>query len=198
MNIVTVKINGIEYNLKGEEKEEYLHKVAAYVDRKIKSISGTNSKLSTTSAAVLTAVNVVDEMFKYERSYTKLELEVERLTNSERLLNEQLENQRRQIQHMENYNQELQNKIKNSSQEELIKEKNDQIESMSKEMQLLQESAQKQIIENNNLKADNKELKFQLQSAKYKIIGLQNKLIENQIDLVKVKKTGNPLLNVDK
>jgi cell division protein ZapA len=198
MNIVTVKINGIEYNLKGEEKEEYLHKVAAYVDRKIKSISGTNSKLSTTSAAVLTAVNVVDEMFKYERSYTKLELEVERLTNSERLLNEQLENQRRQIQHMEDYNQELQNKIKNSSQEELIKEKNEQIESMSKEMQLLQESAQKQIIENNNLKADNKELKFQLQSAKYKIIGLQNKLIENQIDLVKVKKTGNPLLNVDK
>ncbi|MCS4522060.1 cell division protein ZapA [Clostridium botulinum] len=34
MNIITVKINGVEYNLKGEEQEDYLHKVARYVDKR--------------------------------------------------------------------------------------------------------------------------------------------------------------------
>ena len=38
MNVITVKINGLEYNLKGEESEEYLHKVAIYADKKIKGI----------------------------------------------------------------------------------------------------------------------------------------------------------------
>lgn len=42
--------------------------------------------------------------------------------------------------------------------------------------------------------SENKELKFQLQSSKYKIISLQNKLVENQVDLAKIKKIlNNPL-----
>ena len=64
MNVVTIKINGNEYNLKGEEKEEYLHMVASYVDKKIKNIMGNNEKLSTSSAAILTALNLGDDMFK--------------------------------------------------------------------------------------------------------------------------------------
>ena len=58
MNTVTVIINDVEYNLRGKEDEKYLLDVAAYVDTKIKEISGTNKKLSTSSAAVLTAVNM--------------------------------------------------------------------------------------------------------------------------------------------
>lgn len=64
MNTVTVIINDVEYNLRGKEDEKYLLDVAAYVDTKIKEISGTNKKLSTSSAAVLTAVNIADELFK--------------------------------------------------------------------------------------------------------------------------------------
>ena len=48
----------------------------------------------------------------------------------------------------------------------------------------------------NKLKAENKELKFQVQSAKYKIIDLQNRLIDNQIDLAKAKKKGSGEINV--
>ena len=44
MNTVTVIINGVEYNLRGKEDEKYLLDVAAYVDTKIKEISGTNKK----------------------------------------------------------------------------------------------------------------------------------------------------------
>ena len=39
MNTVTVKINGMEYNLKGKEDEKYLLEVADYVDGKFKEIS---------------------------------------------------------------------------------------------------------------------------------------------------------------
>ena len=46
MNTVTVVINGIEYNLRVKEDERYLSEVAAYVDTKIREISGSNKKLS--------------------------------------------------------------------------------------------------------------------------------------------------------
>lgn len=64
MNKVTVDIHGMEYNLKGEETEEYLIKLAKQVDGKIKKILSLNDKLSTASASILTAVNFADEYFK--------------------------------------------------------------------------------------------------------------------------------------
>lgn len=66
MNTVTVKINGVEYNLKGKENEKYLLAVADYVDGKFREISANNNKLSTTAVAVLSALNIADEYFKCE------------------------------------------------------------------------------------------------------------------------------------
>ena len=54
------------------------------------------------------------------------------------------------------------------------------------------------IEENRKIKVENKEMRFKLQSSKYKIIDLQNKLIEYQISLAKQKKINNPLLTRDK
>ena len=90
MNTVTVIINDVEYNLRGKEDEKYLLDVAAYVDTKIKEISGTNKKLSTSSAAVLTAVNIADELFKCDLEIgditkKKNSLEERHLTLKERL-----------------------------------------------------------------------------------------------------------------
>ena len=90
MNTVTVTINGIEYNLRGKEDEKYLLDVAAYVDTKIREISGSNKKLSTSSAAVLTAVNIADELFKCDLEIgnitkKKNSLEERHLTLKERL-----------------------------------------------------------------------------------------------------------------
>ncbi|MGL5085830.1 MAG: cell division protein ZapA, partial [Clostridium sp.] len=53
MNTVTVKINGMEYNLKGKENQEYLLDLAGYVDGKVREIMNKNSKLSSTAVAVL-------------------------------------------------------------------------------------------------------------------------------------------------
>mgnify|MGYP000945613319 FL=1 len=67
MNVVSVRINGVEYNLKGEEQEEYLLKAAGYVDKKIKAVMEKNCMLNTSSAAVLSALNIVDDLFKSQK-----------------------------------------------------------------------------------------------------------------------------------
>jgi len=69
-----------------------------------------------------------------------------------------------------------------------------EIEKLNKDQKVIIETAQKHISESVKLLSENKELKFQLQSSKYKIIDLQNKLIENGVDLAKIKKIlNNPL-----
>lgn len=61
---VTVRINGSEYTLKGDGSEAYLYSIAGYVDKMLKDVLGSNPKHSNTSAAVLTALTVTDELFK--------------------------------------------------------------------------------------------------------------------------------------
>lgn len=196
MNIVTVKINGIEYNLKGEEQEEYLHKVASYVDKKVKSVLENNKKLSTSSAAILSAINIVDDMFKIHKKYDELLKEVQQLEKTQSTYEDQLQLLKKQLQHMEEYNSELQLKLKSNGTEETEK-KEEEITTLKNEMEIMKETAQKYMKENSKLKSENKEFKFQIQSAKYKIIDLQHKLMENQINLAKEKKQNNPLLNVN-
>ena len=66
----TVKINGQEYVLAGEEPEEYMHEVAIYVDKKMSEIHRKYDKLSTSMVAVLAAVNIADELLKERRKST--------------------------------------------------------------------------------------------------------------------------------
>lgn len=199
MNKVIVRINGFEYTLKGEEKEEYLHKIASYVDKKIKNISDTNSMLSTTDSAVLTAVNTVDEMMKINEAYEKQKAYAEELQEKETGYNEQIENLKKQLKNMEMYNEELKEKLKHSKNEEYIKEKEENIAQLNAEIENLKQAIQEQSGIEKELRNENKELKFQNQSTKYKIIDLQNKLIDSQIEIAKLRKLNkleeNPLKN---
>jgi cell division protein ZapA len=63
-NKVNVFIAGKEYTIIGIETDEYIHMIAGMVDKKMSDIMDSNSKLSTSMAAVLTAVNIADEMNK--------------------------------------------------------------------------------------------------------------------------------------
>jgi cell division protein ZapA len=63
-NRVDVRIGGNDYTLIGAESEEFIHKVAHYIDKKMNEIIRGSTKLSTSMAAVLTAVNVADEFIK--------------------------------------------------------------------------------------------------------------------------------------
>ena len=195
MNIVTVKINGVEYNLKGEEQDEYLHKVAGYVDKKVKNILENNSKLSTSSAAILSAVNIVDEMFKKQREYEEFLEKVEQIQKKQKAYEEEVVSLKGQLKHMEEYNTELQLKLKNNTNSQYLQQKEDELRNISKEMEIMQKTAKEYMKENIELKSQDKETKFQLQSSKYKILDLQHKLLENQINLAVEKKQNNPLLN---
>ncbi|MCB2293798.1 cell division protein ZapA [Clostridium algoriphilum] len=194
MNVVTIKINGIEYNLKGDEREEYLHMVASYVDKKIKNIMGKNEKLSTSSAAILTAINLGDDMFKSSSLCKELSNKEETLAKHDKELTLQLDGLKKQLNHMEDYNQELLNKCKNVEKTDYVKTLEQENIEMQQQLEALRETSKNSSDENRKIKVENKEMKFKLQSYKYKIIDSQNKLIEYQISLAKQKKINNPLL----
>ncbi|GAB6157299.1 cell division protein ZapA [Desulfotomaculum varum] len=71
-NRVEVEIFGEYYTLKGNESPEYMIKVAQIVDKKMYEISQRNARLSPNKLAVLTAVNLVDELLKLQEQYNNL------------------------------------------------------------------------------------------------------------------------------
>lgn len=62
-NRVTMNICGEEYTFVAEESPSYMQKVGAYVDEKMNELL-TSAKVGRTDAAVLTAANIADELFK--------------------------------------------------------------------------------------------------------------------------------------
>ncbi|HHW48893.1 MAG TPA: cell division protein ZapA [Clostridiaceae bacterium] len=89
-NKVEVKISGKEYVLVGAESEEYIQKVALYIDRKMSEILKANSHLSTSMAAVLTAINVADDLFKVQESEGRLKTQLEKLLGEIEELNAEI------------------------------------------------------------------------------------------------------------
>lgn len=72
VNKVTVDIFNEEYVVKGSEDPEYIHMLASYVDRRMKMIQQRNSNLSTVKVAVLTSLNLADELNKLQEDYDEL------------------------------------------------------------------------------------------------------------------------------
>ena len=78
---ITVNINGVDYNLKGKESEEYLRDIASYVDERIKEVLAKNKMLSISQASVLAAVNITDILYKTDdelRNIAKLKNSIEK------------------------------------------------------------------------------------------------------------------------
>lgn len=83
---VDVLISGKTYSISGYETDEYIQRVGLYVDRKMNEVLRSNNTLSTSSAAVLTAINVADDYFKahenelnFKKEIVTSKLEIERL-----------------------------------------------------------------------------------------------------------------------
>ena len=62
-NRVTVDICGQEYTFVAEEAPSYMQKVGSYVGEKMNELLA-SAKVGRTDAAVLTAANIADELFK--------------------------------------------------------------------------------------------------------------------------------------
>ena len=64
----TIRLLGNDYTITCNDSEEYVHRVAFYVDKKLTEVTGRNTRLSTNMAAVLASVNIADELFKTRES----------------------------------------------------------------------------------------------------------------------------------
>lgn len=76
MNRVSVKIDGVDYQIAGEKNEAEIVKVAKYIDGELKDISKVAPSLSKTSAAILTSVNIADKLFDRESEIEDLKKEI--------------------------------------------------------------------------------------------------------------------------
>ena len=66
-----VEILGQRFNIKSEESQEHVNRIVSYVSEKMKTISKDAKTMSLHHAAILTLLNVADELFK-----SKQEVEV--------------------------------------------------------------------------------------------------------------------------
>lgn len=78
-NRIEVSIGGKSYKISGVESEEYIQRVARYIDKKMMEISGAErpTVLSNNMIAILTAINVADDYFKEKQKNEELLKELE-------------------------------------------------------------------------------------------------------------------------
>lgn len=74
-NRVVMSICGEEYTFIADEAPSYMNKVGAYVDEKMTEIMQT-AKVGRTDAAVLTAANIADELFKAQTAAEALRAQI--------------------------------------------------------------------------------------------------------------------------
>ena len=70
-NRVVISICGEEYTFVAEESSAYMQKVGSYVGDKMAEVLG-SAKVGRTDAAVLTAANITDELFKAQEAAENL------------------------------------------------------------------------------------------------------------------------------
>jgi cell division protein ZapA len=70
-NRVVISICGEEYTFIAEESAAYMEKVGAYVSEKMEDVLN-SAKVGRTDAAVLTAANITDELFKAQAAAEQL------------------------------------------------------------------------------------------------------------------------------
>ena len=63
-SVISVKIFGREYKIKGHADKGYIEEMANYVDKKMKELAGNASLPSQDTLAILAALNIADELFR--------------------------------------------------------------------------------------------------------------------------------------
>ena len=74
-NRVVVNICGEEYTFVAEESASYMQKVGSYVSEKMDEVL-TGAKVGRTDAAILTAANITDELFKAQAASEQLRSQI--------------------------------------------------------------------------------------------------------------------------
>ena len=73
MGVAKVEIFGEKYTLRADEEAGHIQKVAQYVDGKFSQVAKSSPTLSTSKMAILTSLNIADELIRLEEDKEKLE-----------------------------------------------------------------------------------------------------------------------------
>ena len=77
-NRITVTVQGRQYTLLAAEDQEYVQRVAAYVDEKLAQ-TASQAGMAMVDCAVLTALNLADERFKEQQAAENLRRQIKDL-----------------------------------------------------------------------------------------------------------------------
>lgn len=95
-NRVTVTVGGLKYTLLATEGEDYVHRVADYVNDKLKQTSGQGG-ISQMDCAILTAINIADDRFKEQDASENLRRQIKELLEENAKLKTELSESKREV-----------------------------------------------------------------------------------------------------
>lgn len=75
-NIIKVEIFGSHYTLKTDADEEYVKKIAEYINQRLHHIADKSPDLPTFKIAMLCLVEIVDELLKTKEKLEKIDVEL--------------------------------------------------------------------------------------------------------------------------
>jgi len=80
---ISVSIYGQEYTIRGGDDAEYVRRIAAYVDERMREVSSSTSQITSLRVAILASLNIADELFQEKdgrrRTHDELRARAERL-----------------------------------------------------------------------------------------------------------------------
>jgi cell division protein ZapA len=75
--LVEIKVFGQTYTVKTDAEEDYIQEVAKYVNEKMEEVLKKTKSVSTLNVAILTALNIADDLLKEKEKGSALLREVE-------------------------------------------------------------------------------------------------------------------------
>lgn len=119
-NAVDVIIDGKQYTLSGYESNEYLQKVATYINDKINEVSSQDgyAQLEVDMKKILLAINISDDYYKAQKvaedvrqEKEELEKEIFNMKHDMIAMKEQFEEREKEIQKLSTEKEELEHKV---------------------------------------------------------------------------------------
>lgn len=74
-NTEKVEIFGQEYKIKGVGDPQYIHRIAGYVDKKMREIAHSSGIMSQSRIAILAALNIADELHQEKENRKSIQKE---------------------------------------------------------------------------------------------------------------------------
>lgn len=184
---VIVNINSQDYTVVSVESEDYIKKIARYVDENIKEILEKNPKLSNTMASVLAAFNIADRYYEKSEKLDEIKENVlEPLKELEMMKSKLKEYEERENLFKKEY--ELKERSMKQESDKRIETLASENEKMKAEIEELKRELD-QILKKNKKFESAIEVKDKDLASNQNIINdLQNKIFEYNMELMQVKK----------